>query len=78
VPPPPTWTSRTWAGSREREVTVVTTVQGWRTRISSPHEGDGVVTGPLRHAPPVVDRSVGRSCASVSRGKRVSKYDGNF
>jgi len=26
----------------------------------------------LQQAPPVVDRSIGRSCASVSRGRHVS------
>ena len=35
------------------------------------HRGDGNFARSLQHVHPVVDRSV-RSCASVSRGKRVS------
>ena len=36
--------------------------------------GHGNFSRSLQHAPPVVDRSVVRSFASVSRGKRVSSF----
>ncbi|KOO27804.1 hypothetical protein Ctob_009539 [Chrysochromulina tobinii] len=36
------------------------------------HRGDGNFARSLRHAPPVVDRSI-RSFASESRSKRVSR-----
>ena len=42
VLPPPTKTLDAWAGSRECEVTVVTTVQGWHVNL---HEGDGKFAG---------------------------------
>ena len=34
----------------------------------------GSFQGPLRHVHSEVDRSVGRSCASVSQGKHVSNF----
>ncbi len=38
------------------------------------HPGDGNFRRSLRHAPPVVDRSVVCSCASVIQGKHVSNF----